>query len=77
MPYEILIVEDDPHTRDLVAFALQQAGFAVHEAADGLSALARIASLSPDLVVLDVAWTAARVIASTSQVTAAAREGLA
>jgi two-component system OmpR family response regulator len=54
MGHEILVVDDDPHTRDVVAFALRQAGYSVHEAADGLSALARITSRAPDLIVLDV-----------------------
>jgi two-component system, OmpR family, response regulator len=54
MGQEILVVDDDPHTRDVVAFALRQAGYSVHEAADGLSALARITSRAPDLIVLDV-----------------------
>jgi two-component system, OmpR family, response regulator len=54
MGQEILVVDDDPHTRDVVAFALRQAGYSVHEAADGLSALASVASCAPDLIVLDV-----------------------
>jgi two-component system OmpR family response regulator len=54
MGHEVLVVDDDPHTRDVVAFALRQAGYSVHEAADGLSALTRIASRAPDLIVLDV-----------------------
>jgi two-component system OmpR family response regulator len=54
MRHEILVVDDDPHTRDVVAFALRQGGFFVQQAADGLSALASVASRAPDLVVLDV-----------------------
>lgn len=54
MSHEILVVDDDPHTRDVVAFALRHAGFSVQEAADGLSALARMEASAPDLIVLDV-----------------------
>jgi two-component system, OmpR family, response regulator len=50
----ILIVDDDPHTRDVVSFALRQAGFSAQEAADGLGALASFAAIKPDLIVLDV-----------------------
>ena len=51
---KILIVDDDPALRTLVAFALQRAGFATAEAADGRAALARFESEAPNLVVLDV-----------------------
>jgi two-component system, cell cycle response regulator len=39
---EILLVEDDPVTRRLIARLLRRAGYAVEEAADGVEALARI-----------------------------------
>jgi two-component system, OmpR family, response regulator len=54
MPQRILIVDDDPHIRQLLAFALGKAGFATCEAEDGEAALATIAEASPDLVVLDI-----------------------
>jgi two-component system OmpR family response regulator len=50
----ILIVDDDPHLREAVAFALQRAGFTTHTAADGLQALELHQKYEPDLVVLDV-----------------------
>jgi len=50
----VLVVDDDPELRPLVAFALRQGGFAVHEAATGEEALAAFAAEAPDLVVLDV-----------------------
>ncbi len=50
----ILIIDDDPHIREVVRFALEKAGFATAEAADGRQALERFAALAPDLVVLDV-----------------------
>ncbi len=54
MPQRILIVDDDPHIRQLLVFALEKAGFATCEAEDGEAALARVADAAPDLVVLDI-----------------------
>ena len=54
MQRTVLVVDDDPHIRDLLTFALQKAGLATREAADGEAALAEIALRAPDLVVLDI-----------------------
>ena len=51
---KILIVDDDPRLRDLVALALQRAGYAVITATDGQRALMHAAREAPDLIVLDV-----------------------
>jgi two-component system response regulator MtrA len=50
----ILLVEDDPSIREVVAMGLRGAGFTVSTAADGEDGLARWRSESPDLVLLDV-----------------------
>jgi len=50
----ILIVEDDASIREITKLGLQDAGFAVHTAADGDEALNRFRHDRPDLVVLDV-----------------------
>lgn len=51
----ILIVDDDPHIREVIRFALEKAGFRTAEAADGRQALARcLAEDAPDLMVLDI-----------------------
>ncbi len=50
----ILVVDDDPHIRELVGVFLKQEGFAVMEATDGLDALAKLEKSSADLVVLDI-----------------------
>ena len=50
----ILVVDDDPHIREVVCFALKKDGFATVEAGDGEQALARFRELHPDLVVLDI-----------------------
>lgn len=50
----VLVVDDDPGMRLLMGESLEQAGFVVEEAEDGLSALATFERLQPDLVMLDV-----------------------
>jgi two-component system OmpR family response regulator len=50
----ILVVDDDPHIREVVRFALAREGFTVAEAADGAEALRAFDALHPRLVVLDV-----------------------
>jgi Response regulators consisting of a CheY-like receiver domain and a winged-helix DNA-binding domain len=50
----ILVVDDDPHIRELVRHFLQNEGFAVHEAADGAEALAKLESVKASLVILDI-----------------------
>jgi DNA-binding response OmpR family regulator len=50
----ILVVDDDPHIRELVRHFLHQEGFVVHEAGDGGEALAKLESVKADLVILDI-----------------------
>jgi DNA-binding response OmpR family regulator len=50
----ILVVDDDVDLRSAVRSALEREGFAVDEAGDGDIALAKIAMLAPELVVLDL-----------------------
>lgn len=54
MQRTVLVVDDDPHIRDLLTFALRKAGLAVREAGDGEAALADLEAHSSDLVVLDI-----------------------
>lgn len=54
MAARILIVDDDPHIRELLAFALAKAGYDCREAGDGEAALAAAAREAPDLLVLDI-----------------------
>lgn len=54
MRHTILVVDDDPHIRDVVCFALGKAGMASHVATNGAEALDMIALHSPDLIVLDI-----------------------
>ena len=50
----VLVVDDDGHIRDVVRFALEQAGHEVDEAADGAEAQVRFAQHPCDLIVLDI-----------------------
>ena len=50
----VLVVEDDPEIRDVVAQMLELAGYRVDTAADGVAGLARIERGDVDLVVLDL-----------------------
>lgn len=52
--WQLLVVDDEPNIRDLLASSLRFAGFSVRTASDGNSALDEIQQHAPDLVVLDV-----------------------
>ena len=54
MDASILLVEDDPSIREVVALGLRGAGFTVETAADGEEGLARWRAERPDLLLLDV-----------------------
>lgn len=54
MSHRILIVDDDPHIREVLTFALAKAGMQTSEAGDGEAALAAIGARRPDLVLLDI-----------------------
>jgi DNA-binding NarL/FixJ family response regulator len=60
MSHRILIVDDDPHIRQVLSFALGKAGMETSEAEDGEAALSAIGARRPDLVVSTStcrAWT--------------------
>ena len=50
----ILVVDDDPTVAEVVAGYLLRAGYSVDRAEDGLAALAQVAAVRPDLLVLDL-----------------------
>ena len=52
--FQILVVDDDRNIRRLYQAVLEQAGYGVHTAADGIEALAVLDREFIDLVVLDV-----------------------
>lgn len=51
---KILLVDDDPDLLEITGFALQQAGFLVVKATNGIDALAAFDTENPDLVVCDI-----------------------
>jgi len=54
MSHKILLVDDDAHIRQLLAFALGKAGMKTSEAGDGEEALKEVERDRPDLIVLDI-----------------------
>jgi DNA-binding response OmpR family regulator len=50
----ILVVERDPHVRELETFFLNEAGFGVEFAADGEVALAMAREMRPDIIITEV-----------------------
>jgi CheY-like chemotaxis protein len=50
----ILVVDDDPSIREVVASLLEMEGYQVRTAANGLEALRCVERETPDLVVLDM-----------------------
>ena len=50
----LLVVEDEPNIRELLATSLRFAGFEVEVAGDGESAIDAVHRMEPDLIVLDV-----------------------
>ena len=51
---KILIVDDDPHIRELAALFLRNAGFEILEADNGVEALAVVDSAKVDLFIIDI-----------------------
>jgi PleD family two-component response regulator len=52
--YRILVVDDEPHIRQILKFTLEKAAYQVFCAADGEEALEKMAEVKPNLVLLDV-----------------------
>jgi CheY-like chemotaxis protein len=50
----ILVVERDPHVRDLEAYFLGDAGFSVEFSDDGLAALERAREIKPEIVITEI-----------------------
>jgi CheY-like chemotaxis protein len=53
-PPMVLVVDDDARVREVIQWALEDEGFEVETAADGLQAVARGTARRPDLVLLDL-----------------------
>jgi CheY-like chemotaxis protein len=72
----VLLVDDIPDSREMYAFFLRTAGYAVHEAADGGDALDIALEFRPDVIVMDLSlpsmdgWTAIEKLAATPETSA-------
>ena len=51
---KILVVDDDPHIRELISFALEKANYTVTLAKDGRQALDCFTQSPAELIVLDI-----------------------
>ena len=51
----VLVVEDDPETRQFYSEALARDGFVTHQAHNGNQAFAKALEISPDLILTDIA----------------------
>jgi two-component system OmpR family response regulator len=54
LAHRILVVDDDPHIRDVISFALEKAGMTTETARDGGEALTLFKRRPPDMIILDV-----------------------
>ncbi|HZU87148.1 MAG TPA: response regulator [Anaerolineaceae bacterium] len=50
----VLIVEDDRKLSTIYSLTLEETGFEIVTAADGIEAMAQLAQITPDLVLLDL-----------------------
>jgi DNA-binding response OmpR family regulator len=55
----VLVVDDEPRVREVVAAYLERDGYRVDQAGDGDAARERLASNDPDLVILDIMFPGA------------------
>ncbi len=54
MRKKILVVDDDADIVEMLRFNLKQAGFAIGTAFDGIEAIRKARSITPDLILLDL-----------------------
>ncbi len=54
MDKKILVIEDDPPTLRLITYTLQQEGYRVLTATNGLTGIRKAQNENPDLILLDV-----------------------
>lgn len=54
MTRSILLVDDEPQTRDLLRLMLKRDGYEVYDAEDGFDALKKVKQFKPDAILLDV-----------------------
>lgn len=50
----VLVVDDDPHIREIITISLEDAGMTVTEVENGQRAVTEVSRLAPDMVIMDV-----------------------
>ena len=68
---KVLVVDDDLNIQRVLVFTLKQEGFEVHVASDGQAGVEMAASITPDLILMDVAMPKLDGYAATQQIRAA------
>jgi pilus assembly protein CpaE len=68
---KVLVVDDDLNIQRVLVFTLKQEGYEVHVASDGQAGVEMAASLSPDLILMDVAMPKLDGYAATQKIRAA------
>ncbi|WP_028775981.1 response regulator transcription factor [Shimazuella kribbensis] len=51
---KILVVDDDPNIRKLIGIILQEEGFSIVPASDGMEALSKLETIKVDMAILDI-----------------------
>ncbi len=54
MSRKVLLIEDEPNIIEAIRFLLSRDGWSVHTHANGADAVAEVARIAPDLLVLDM-----------------------
>lgn len=54
IPWKVMLVDDEASIRRIVAFRLEQKGYLVHTATNGIEALEMFSQILPDLVIIDL-----------------------
>ena len=52
--YSVLVIDDQDDLREMVAYQLQALGYIVQTASNGIEALKRLVTFTPDVIILDV-----------------------
>lgn len=54
MGKRVLLIEDEPNIIEAISFILSRDGWTVHTHEDGMTAMDKVASMPPDMIILDV-----------------------
>src|SRR5688572_18171560 len=72
---KVLVVDDDLNIQRVLVFTLKQEGYEVHVASDGAAGVEMVASVDPDLILMDVAMPKLDGYAATQKIRAAEQPG--